>query len=92
MFKIYYILTYPLTFVCLILIWLYRKFIRYALDSSKCPFQPTCSKYAYDSIREFGWLFGGILAVKRIVRCNPKNTGGYDLTKLNLSGNYKWKC
>ena len=57
-----------------------------------CQFQPTCSHYALESIREFGWLLGGVLAFKRIIRCRPNGDNGYDLPKLNLSGNYKWKC
>lgn len=91
MFKIYFYLTYPITLIFLALIGIYRLFIRYAIGKS-CMFQPTCSKYAFDSIREFGWLFGSILAVKRLVKCRPNGESGIDLPKLNLLGNYKWKC
>ena len=55
-------------------------------------YQPTCSKYAMESIKEFGAILGGILAIKRIIRCRPSVSGGIDLPKLNLIGNYKWKC
>ena len=91
MFKVYYILTYPITFLCLSLIFLYRKLLRYGLHG-KCAFMPTCSKYAWDSIVEFGWLFGGILTAKRLLKCTPKRTASVDYPKLNLLGNYKWKC
>lgn len=91
MFRLYYIVTYPITFVFLTLIWLYRAIIRHAMGRS-CMFQPTCSKYALDSIREFGFLFGGILAIKRLARCRPNGESGIDLPRLNLMGNYKWKC
>ena len=91
MFKLYYYLTYPLTAVCLLLIFLYRKIIRYAIRRN-CSFIPSCSKYGWDSIVEFGWLFGGILTLKRLLKCRPNYPAGVDHPKLNLLGNYKWKC
>lgn len=91
MFRVYYILTYPITLLFLFLLWIYRKILRYALGRS-CHFIPTCSKYAWDSILEFGWLFGGILTLKRLIKCRPNHKAGVDYPKLNLLGNYKWKC
>jgi uncharacterized protein len=43
-----------------------------------CRFQPTCSQYAVEAIKKYGFARGGWLAVKRIVRCNPFSEGGYD--------------
>lgn len=43
-----------------------------------CRFHPSCSVYAYYSIKEQGLLFGGARAVYRILRCNPWNKGGLD--------------
>jgi putative membrane protein insertion efficiency factor len=43
-----------------------------------CRFQPTCSEYAYDAIAGYGALRGGVMAVWRILRCNPLNDGGFD--------------
>lgn len=91
MFRFYYIICYPLTLVCLLLLSIYRAIIRYMLPSS-CNYIPTCSKYAWDSIVEFGAIIGVIYSVKRLCRCRPNHTAGYDFVKLNLSGNYKWKC
>ena len=91
MFKIYYYVTYPITLLFLFLILIYRKIIRYARGKS-CNYIPSCSKYAWDSIVEYGWLFGGIMSAKRILRCNPHHKAGIDYPKLNLLGNYKWKC
>lgn len=91
MFKLYYYLTYPLTALCLFLLLIYRNVLRHAKGKC-CHFIPTCSKYAWDSIVEFGWLFGGILTIKRLVKCRPGHTAGFDYPKLNLLGNYKWKC
>lgn len=91
MFKIYYILVCPLTFIFLFLIFIYRKILTHGKQKC-CHFLPTCSKYAWDSILEFGAIIGGFLTFKRLIRCNPHNKGGIDLPKLNLVGNYKWKC
>ncbi|NWF77422.1 MAG: membrane protein insertion efficiency factor YidD [Chloroflexi bacterium] len=45
---------------------------------SVCRFQPTCSQYALEAIKKYGFLRGSWLAAKRIVRCNPFSEGGYD--------------
>lgn len=43
-----------------------------------CKHIPTCSNYAIDAIKEYGSIKGSILAIKRILRCNPLSSGGYD--------------
>ena len=43
-----------------------------------CRHIPTCSQYAKEAIQEYGSMKGSILAVKRILRCNPWGTSGYD--------------
>ena len=43
-----------------------------------CRFYPSCSQYSYDAIKKFGIIKGIFLAIKRIIRCNPFNPGGYD--------------
>ena len=44
----------------------------------RCRFQPTCSQYAMEAIEKYGAWRGGLLAVRRILRCNPLCPGGYD--------------
>ena len=39
---------------------------------------PTCSSYAIESIRRFGVVKGGWLAMRRIGRCHPWHEGGFD--------------
>jgi hypothetical protein len=46
-----------------------------------CRFQPTCSEYAYQAIKKYGLLKGGLLGIWRILRCNPWSKGGYDPVK-----------
>lgn len=43
-----------------------------------CRFQPTCSNYAIEAIEVHGAFRGSMLAIWRILRCNPLSKGGYD--------------
>lgn len=43
-----------------------------------CRFVPTCSQYAKEAIQKYGALKGGWLGIKRVLRCHPGNSGGYD--------------
>ena len=56
---------------------LYQRLISPALPR-RCKYEPTCSAYAAQAIREFGILRGSVLAVWRLLRCNPFSHGGFD--------------
>ena len=43
-----------------------------------CRFYPSCSQYAIQAIQKYGLGTGVAKSVKRILRCNPWNKGGYD--------------
>jgi hypothetical protein len=43
-----------------------------------CRFTPTCSNYAREVVAKHGVLKGGWLSIRRLMRCNPWNPGGYD--------------
>ncbi len=43
-----------------------------------CRHIPTCSVYTYEAIEKHGIIVGGYLALKRILRCHPWGTWGYD--------------
>ena len=43
-----------------------------------CKYYPTCSQYAVEAITKYGVIKGSLLAVWRILRCNPFSKGGYD--------------
>ena len=55
----------------------YQRFISPALPRH-CKYEPTCSRYAVEALRDFGILRGLVLATWRLVRCNPFSHGGYD--------------
>lgn len=43
-----------------------------------CRHQPTCSQYTIEAITKHGAFYGTYLGIKRILRCNPFGTSGYD--------------
>ncbi|MCK8464380.1 membrane protein insertion efficiency factor YidD [Aliiroseovarius sp. S1339] len=43
-----------------------------------CRYQPTCSAYALEALQKHGAIKGGWFAAKRIARCNPWGSCGYD--------------
>ena len=44
----------------------------------RCKYEPTCSAYAAQALRELGPLRGMLVAAWRLARCNPFSHGGYD--------------
>jgi putative membrane protein insertion efficiency factor len=44
----------------------------------QCRFSPTCSRYAEEAIRTHGAVSGSLLAIRRVLRCNPFGRGGLD--------------
>ena len=43
-----------------------------------CRYIPSCSQYACDCFRHYGFFKGFGLSVWRILRCNPWTSGGHD--------------
>ena len=67
------LITYP--FVLLV------RFYQIAISPLKpptCRFTPTCSSYALEALRRHGLFKGGMLAIRRIMRCHPWGGSGYD--------------
>jgi putative membrane protein insertion efficiency factor len=58
----------------------YQRFVSPAIPR-RCKYEPTCSRYAVEAIREYGILRGLVLAGWRLLRCNPWSHGGYDPAK-----------
>lgn len=64
-----------------VLLWLiafYRSQISPRKKYGCCKYYPTCSQYGMEAIERFGALKGSLLALWRIMRCNPFSKGGYD--------------
>ena len=63
------------------LLWLVR-FYRKHISPRRAPccrFVPTCSAYALEAVEKYGAWKGGLLALRRILRCHPfSRKSGYD--------------
>lgn len=45
---------------------------------ASCRYYPSCSAYAIEALERHGAIRGGMLSLKRILRCHPFRPGGYD--------------
>lgn len=55
----------------------YRLLISPSLGSN-CRFQPSCSAYALQALRQHGSVTGSYLTLRRLSRCHPWCDGGHD--------------
>jgi putative membrane protein insertion efficiency factor len=60
-----------------VLILIYRWTVS-PLLGQRCKYHPSCSQYALDALRRYGFVKGSILAGWRLLRCNPWSHGGVD--------------
>jgi len=67
----------PIRLVLVGLIRLYRLTLGTVLGG-QCKFYPSCSEYAEGAVRARGAIVGSVLAVYRVLRCNPFSRGGVD--------------
>jgi putative membrane protein insertion efficiency factor len=49
-----------------------------ALFAGSCRHTPSCSGYAREAIERHGARRGGLLAIRRLLRCHPLGTSGFD--------------
>lgn len=83
------ILEFPFKILMIFFVYLY-KFCISPLLPNNCRFYPTCSTYAILALKEFGFFKGTTLAIKRILRCNPRSKCGFDPIPNNIKGDFKW--
>ena len=67
------IVLYPI----LLIIKIYQTILSPILPST-CRYSPTCSEYTKQSLIKFGLIKGGMISIKRIIKCNPWGGNGYD--------------
>lgn len=67
----------PFAWIAIGFILFYRKLISPVLPPS-CRYRPTCSQYTLTALRRYGFIRGGWLGLRRILRCHPFRPGGYD--------------
>ncbi len=66
-----------LVFPFLIIVYAYRYLIS-PLTPASCRHLPTCSEYAIEALKKHGPIKGSWLAVRRISKCHPWGTSGFD--------------
>jgi len=62
---------------------IYKKHFSIYFEKSgiRCKYHPTCSEYAIQAYKKYGFFKGSFLVIKRILKCNPFSKGGYDPLK-----------
>jgi hypothetical protein len=58
-------------------IWVYRATLS-PFVGRQCRYEPTCSRFGLEALKEYGAFTGSWMTVKRIGRCHPFAKGGYD--------------
>ncbi|HOJ31822.1 MAG TPA: membrane protein insertion efficiency factor YidD [bacterium] len=43
-----------------------------------CRFYPSCSNYLIEAVEQFGMTKGLLLSLRRIIKCHPFHSGGFD--------------
>jgi putative membrane protein insertion efficiency factor len=43
-----------------------------------CRFEPSCSRYGYQAIEQYGAIRGGWMLLRRLARCHPLQRPRYD--------------
>jgi uncharacterized protein len=56
----------------------YRRVLSPMKRTPSCRYLPTCSEYAIEAVHKRGIVVGIVLAVWRVLRCNPLFHAGYD--------------
>ena len=67
------------------------KYLISPLFGNSCRYLPTCSEYSIDALKEFGFVKGLFMSIKRILSCHPiKFLGGgegFDPVKKEVKDN-----
>ena len=73
----------------------YQRFIS-SQDRDLCMFQPSCSVFSEQAVREYGLFKGILMTSDRLMRCNGVGSLYYEHTNpetnkiIDLIENYKW--
>ncbi|MCL6107151.1 MAG: membrane protein insertion efficiency factor YidD [Actinobacteria bacterium] len=68
----------------ILLISFYQKLIS-PLFPQRCKYYPSCSNYALEAFREWGFFRGFLMSSWRLLRCNPLSHGGFDPVRKKLN-------
>ena len=74
------------TFPLILLIRGYQLIVSPMLGSN-CRYMPTCSEYAKESFKAYGLIKGTYLTIKRIGKCHPWGSHGYNPIPTKMEKN-----
>ena len=57
-----------------------------------CRFEPSCSNYGIEALGRFGFLRGGWLTMRRLLRCRPFGPSGLDPVPPSWPGYFRKKA
>jgi putative membrane protein insertion efficiency factor len=77
----------PISLIIEALIRFYQLFVSPVLPGA-CRHAPTCSEYCLEAVRRHGPVAGSWLALKRIGRCQPWGSSGYDPVPTATCGDH----
>ncbi|MCB9860420.1 MAG: membrane protein insertion efficiency factor YidD [Phycisphaeraceae bacterium] len=66
-----------LSFPLLVIIWMYQSSLSFVVGG-QCRFRPTCSRYSFRALCDYGPVRGSMLSARRILSCRPGGRSGYD--------------
>jgi hypothetical protein len=66
----------------------YRRWVS-PMMAPHCRFAPSCSEYAIDALATHGALRGSWLTMRRLAKCQPFFTGGYDPVPAHARGAHR---
>ncbi|MCH7605660.1 MAG: membrane protein insertion efficiency factor YidD [Chloroflexi bacterium] len=61
----------------LLAIWFYQIALSPLIPSS-CRYAPSCSHYSQAAVEKYGVVKGGWIGLKRLARCHPWGSQGFD--------------
>jgi len=78
----------PLSYIALGLIYMYR-FLLSPIFGRTCRFYPTCSSYALDAYKSYGFLTATGLVLRRLCKCRPGGGNGIDFLSEDIDKQQK---
>ncbi|MFO7790930.1 MAG: membrane protein insertion efficiency factor YidD [Bacteroidota bacterium] len=82
---------YLLRFITALLVYMV-KFYKYAISPytpNSCRHIPSCSNYTVEALQKHGPVAGTWLGIKRLAKCHPWGTHGFDPVPERLKTNRK---
>ena len=60
------------------------KYLVSPMIGPSCRYQPTCSDYSIEALKNYGFVKGLLLSLKRIMSCHPWGNSGFDPVKKEI--------